>query len=42
MKFEKRYSHALNLVGSYTLAKSTDNSSYTAKWWLWQCGAIQI
>ncbi len=41
MKFEKRYSHGLNLIGSYTLAKETDDSSYTSNGWLGNSTNIQ-
>jgi hypothetical protein len=41
LKFEKRYSRGLNLVGSYTLAKQTDNSSVTSNGWLGNATSIQ-
>ena len=41
MKYEKRYSGGLNIVGSYTLAKETDDSSYTSNGWLGNSPNIQ-
>jgi len=34
IKYEKRYSHGLNLIGSYTLAKGWDDSSVSSNGWL--------
>ncbi len=41
MKYEKRYSHGLNIIGSYTYAKETDDSSYTSNGWLGNAPNIQ-
>jgi hypothetical protein len=41
VKYEKRYSNGLNLVGSYTLAKETDDASYTSNGWLGNSTNIQ-
>lgn len=41
LKYEKRYSQGLNIVGSYTLAKETDDSSYTSNGWLGNSTNIQ-
>lgn len=41
LKYEKRYSQGLNVVGSYTLAKETDDSSYTSNGWLGNSTNIQ-
>lgn len=41
VKYEKRYSGGLNIVGSYTLAKETDDSSYTSNSWLGNAPNIQ-
>jgi hypothetical protein len=34
VKYEKRYSNGLNIVGSYTLAKQTDDGSASSNGWL--------
>ena len=41
VRFEKRYSHGLNFVGSYTYSKLTDDSSAGANVWLGNYRAIQ-
>lgn len=41
LKYEKRYSKGLNLVGSYTLAKQTDDSSATSNGWLGNSAGVQ-
>lgn len=41
LKYEKRYSKGLNVIGSYTLAKETDDSSYTSNGWLGNSTNIQ-
>jgi hypothetical protein len=41
LKYEKRYSHGLNLIGSYTLAKETDDSSYGSNGWLGNSTNVQ-
>jgi hypothetical protein len=41
MKYEKRYSGGLNIVGSYTFAKESDDSSYTSNGWLGNSTNIQ-
>jgi len=34
VKYEKRYSNGLNIIGSYTLAKQTDDGSASSNGWL--------
>jgi hypothetical protein len=41
VKYEKRYSAGVNIVGSYTLAKETDDSSFTSNSWLGNATNIQ-
>ncbi len=40
-RFEKRYSHGLNFVGSYTFSKLTDDSSAGFNTWLGNAAGIQ-
>ena len=40
-KFEKRYSHGVNIIASYTFAKETDDSSYTSNGYLGNAPNIQ-
>jgi hypothetical protein len=42
LKYEKRYSAGLNLEGSYTLAKETDDASFTSNGWLGNSTSIQL
>jgi hypothetical protein len=41
IKYEKRYSHGLNVIGSYTLAKQTDNGSASSNGWLGNATSVQ-
>lgn len=41
IKYEKHYSHGLNLIASYTLAKGIDDSSATSNGWLGNATSIQ-
>ncbi len=41
MKYEKRYSQGVNIIASYTLAKETDDSSYTSNGYLGNAPNIQ-
>lgn len=41
LRMEKRYSHGLNLVGSYTFSKATDDSSRGNNSWLGNSAPIQ-
>jgi len=41
IKYEKRYSKGLNIVGSYTLATQRDDSDYSSNSWLGNAASIQ-
>ncbi len=41
IKYEKRYSAGLNIVGSYTLAKGRDDGSATSNGWLGNAPSVQ-
>lgn len=41
LKYEKRYSYGLNIVGSYTLAKQIDDGSASSNGWLGNSPSVQ-
>ena len=41
LKYEKRFWHGLNIIGSYTLAKQTDDGSASSNGWLGNAPSVQ-
>jgi len=41
MKYEKRYSNGINIIGSYTLAKQVDDGSASSNGWLGNSPSVQ-